>query len=114
VGLESCHVDTAIVTPPEKTPARRDTHRPPPGMAKAMATSQTGFSRIWRTFRFKPHLVDTSKLSKDPKFIEKVRDVVGLHLVRRLRHRMLCVDEMSGAPVRRPHGYISYGTTSLR
>lgn len=52
-------------------------------------------SRIWRTFGLKPHLVDTFKLSKDPQFIEKVRDVVGLYLDPPERAIVLCVDEKS-------------------
>ena len=49
-------------------------------MAGATGMSQTAVSRIWRAFGLKPHLVDTWKLSTDPLFIEKVRDVVGLYL----------------------------------
>ena len=42
--------------------------------------SQTAVSRIWRAFGLKPHRCDTFKLSTDPQFVEKVRDVVGLYL----------------------------------
>jgi hypothetical protein len=52
-------------------------------MATATGMSQTAISRIWRAFGLKPHLVDTWKLSTDPQFIDKVRDVVGLHPIRR-------------------------------
>src|SRR3712207_8690178 len=49
-------------------------------MAKAVGLNQTAVSRIWRAFGLKPHLVDDWKLSTDPQFIEKVRDIVGLYL----------------------------------
>jgi hypothetical protein len=60
--------------------------------------NQTAISRIWRAFGLKPHLVDTWKLSKDPQFIEKVRDVVGLYLDPPARAMVLAVDEKSRAP----------------
>ncbi len=85
--------------------------------------------RIWRAFGLKPHLVDTFKLSNDPLFIEKVRDVVGLYLNPPERAVVLCVDEKSGiqalnrsAPLlpmmpgiaeRRSFDYARAGTTDL-
>ncbi len=50
------------------------------GMAKKMGLSQTAISRIWRAFSLKPHRTETFKLSTDPLFVDKVRDVVGLYL----------------------------------
>jgi hypothetical protein len=55
--------------------------------------SQSAISRIWRAFGLKPHLVDTFKLSTDPQFIDKVRDVVGLYLNPPQAAMVLCVDE---------------------
>ena len=54
---------------------------------------QTAISRIWRAFGLQPHLVDTWKLSTDPLFIDKVRNVVGLHLDPPDTAMVLCVDE---------------------
>lgn len=62
-------------------------------MAKTMDMSQSAISRIWRAFGLKPHLVDTFKLSNDPLFIEKVRDIVGLYLNPPEAALVLCVDE---------------------
>ena len=86
-------------------------------------------SRIWRAFGLKPHQVETFKLSTDPLFIDKVRDVVGLYLDPPEKALVLCVDEksqiqaldrtapvlpmMPGMPERRTHDYVRHGTTSL-
>ena len=91
--------------------------------------SQTAVSRIWRAFGLKPHLVDTFKLSPDPLFVEKVRDVVGLYLNPPDGALVLCVDEKTqvqaldrtapvlplrpGLPERRTHDYVRHGTTNL-
>ncbi|MCH0557317.1 IS630 family transposase [Streptomyces sp. MUM 16J] len=98
-------------------------------MAKQSGLSQSTVSRIWRTFGLKPHQVDTFKLSKDPQFVEKVRDVVGLYLDPPERAIVLCVDEksqiqaldrsapvlpmMPGRPERRTHDYLRGGVTTL-
>jgi hypothetical protein len=58
--------------------------------------SQSAISRIWRAFGLKPQLVDTFKLSTDPRFVEKVRDVVGLYLNPPEAAMVLCVDEKTG------------------
>jgi hypothetical protein len=91
--------------------------------------SQSAISRIWRAFGLKPHLVDTFKLSTDPQFIDKVRDVVGLYLNPPQAAMVLCVDEKSqvqaldrtapvlpllpGTPQRATHDYTRHGTTNL-
>ena len=62
-------------------------------MAKATGMSQSAVSRIWRAFGLKPHLVDTFKLSSDPLFVDKVRDVVGLYINPPEGALVLCVDE---------------------
>ena len=64
-------------------------------MAVAVGLSQTAVSRIWRAFGLKPHQSDTFKLSTDPCFVEKVRDVVGLSMSSPERAIVLCVDEKS-------------------
>jgi transposase len=98
-------------------------------MAKEADISQHSVVRIWHAFGLKPHLEDTFKLSKDPFFIEKVRDIVGLYLDPPQRALVLSVDEKSqvqaldrtqpllpmspGYPERRSHDYVRNGTTSL-
>ena len=69
------------------------THWSRASMAAESGLSRSTIGRIWREFRLKPHLVDTFKLSADPQFIEKVRDVVGLYLDPPERALVLCVDE---------------------
>jgi transposase len=121
-------VEEVIVRTLETTP-KNATHWSTREMAKASGLSQSTISRIWRTFGLKPHLVDTFKLSKDPQFIEKVRDVVGLYLDPPERALVLCVDEksqiqaldrsapvlpmMPGMPERRTHDYVRGGVTTL-
>ena len=58
----------------------QDTHWSTRSMADETGLSQSSVSRIWRAFGLKPHLVETWKLSADPEFIAKVRDVVGIYL----------------------------------
>jgi len=122
-------VEEVVVKTLEEKPPSGDTHWSTRGMARNTGMSQTAVSRIWRAFGLKPHLVDTWKLSTDPQFIEKVRDVVGLYLDPPDKALVLCVDEksqmqaldrtapmlpmMPGVPGRTTHNYIRYGTTSL-
>jgi transposase len=91
--------------------------------------SQSAVSRIWRAFALKPHKVGDFKLSPDPQFIDKVRDIVGLYLNPPDAAVVLCVDEksqiqaldrtapvlplMPGVPERRTHDYVRNGTTNL-
>ncbi len=105
------------------------THWSTRGMAKAMGLSQTAIGRIWRAFGLQPHRTDTFKLSTDPLFVEKVRDVVGLYLNPPDRAIVLCVDEKSqvqaldrtqpllplgpGQAERGTHDYHRHGVTSL-
>ena len=121
-------VERVIVTTLEETP-RDATHWSTRSMAQAAGMSQSAVSRIWRAFGLKPHLVDTSKLSPDPLFIDKVRDIVGLYLNPPEAAVVLCVDEKSqiqaldrtapvlplipGTPERRTHDYRRHGTTNL-
>lgn len=121
-------VEDVLVRTLETTP-KGATHWSTREMAKQSGLSQSTISRIWRTFGLKPHQVDTFKLSKDPQFIEKVRDVVGLYLDPPERAVVLCVDEksqiqaldrsapvlpmMPGMPERRTHDYLRGGVTTL-
>src|SRR5271156_6002890 len=98
-------------------------------MAKASGLSQTAVVRIWRAFGLQPHRSESFKLSSDPFFVEKVRDVVGLYLAPPERAIVLRVDEKSqvqaldrpqpllplgpGQAERGTHDYVRHGTTSL-
>ena len=64
-------------------------------MAEEIGVSHMTVCRVWQTFGLKPHLRDTFKLSNDPPFLEKVRDIVGLYLNPPERALVLCVDEKS-------------------
>src|SRR5215213_9072399 len=85
-------VERVLVMTLETTP-KDATHWSTRSLARAIGMSQSAISRIWRAFGLKPHLVDTFKLSTDPQFIEKVRDVVGLYLNPPEAAMVLCVDE---------------------
>lgn len=105
------------------------THWSTRSMAKRSGMSQSAVSRIWRAFGLQPHRADTFKLSTDPLFVEKVRDVVGLYLNPPDRAVVLCVDEKTeiqaldrtapllplrpGQVERGTHDYVRHGTTSL-
>jgi transposase len=85
-------VEAVIVKTLEETPVDA-THWSTRSMAKATGMSQSAVSRIWRAFGLKPHLVDTFKLSPDPLFVDKVRDIVGLYINPPDGALVLCVDE---------------------
>jgi len=105
------------------------THWSTRSMAKASGMSQTAVARIWRAFALQPHRIETFKLSADPFFIEKVRDIVGLYLDPPQRAVVFCVDEKSqiqalerSQPLlplrpaqtqRHTHDYVRHGLTSL-
>ena len=98
-------------------------------MAKEIGHAPSTVHRIWRAFGLQPHRAETFKLSSDPLFVEKVRDIVGLYLSPPERAVVLCVDEKSqvqaldrtqpllpmrpGQAERRTHDYKRHGTTSL-
>ena len=121
-------VDRVVALTLESKP-KTATHWSTRLMAKASGESQTAVSRIWRAFGLKPHLQDTFKLSTDPLFVEKVRDITGLYLDPPQHAMVLCVDEKSqiqaldrtqpslplapGQVERHTHDYIRHGTTSL-
>lgn len=106
-------VEQVITATLESAPPHHDTHWSMRSMAAATGMSQTAISRIWRAFGLEPHLVETWKLSTDPQFVDKVRDVVGLYLSPPENALVLCVDEKSQMqaldrtaptlPVCRPH-----------
>ncbi|WP_408996928.1 hypothetical protein [Streptomyces ipomoeae] len=76
-----------------KNQAENATHWSTRSMAKEVGLPQSAIARIWRTLGLKPPLADTFKLSKDPQFIEKVRDVVGLYLAPPGHALVLCADD---------------------
>src|SRR6202158_1804220 len=105
------------------------THWSTRAMAKRCGLSQTMVSRIWRAFALQPHRTEGFKLSKDPLFIEKLRDIVGLYLNPPDKALALCVDEKSqiqaldrsqprlpmrpGQAERRTPDYLRHGTINL-
>lgn len=119
----------ALIVKTLETQPRDATHWSTRSMAKAIGVSQSMVSRVWRAFALQPHRSETFKLSKDPLFIEKVRDIVGLYLNPPDKALVLCVDEKSqiqaldrtapllpmrpGQVERRTHDYVRHGTTSL-
>jgi transposase len=118
-----------VITLTLESKPRGATHWSTYSMAEASGMSQSAVSRIWRAFALQPHRTGTFKLSTDPFFIEKVRDIVGLYLDPPDRAMVLCVDEKSqiqaldrtqpllpmrpGQIERRTHDYERHGTTSL-
>ena len=90
-------IEQVVVATLERTPADA-THWSRASMAAESGLSRSTVGRIWKTFGLKPHLSDTFKLSTDPQFIDKVRDVVGLYLDPPEKALVLCVDEKSRAP----------------
>lgn len=126
--IQDAQVEEAITVTLETKPANA-THWSTRSLAKKLGLSQTAVGRIWRAFGLQPHRADTFKLSTDPFFIDKVRDVVGLYLNPPDRAIVLCVDEKSqvqaldrtqpllpmtpGQAERGTHDYERHGTTSL-
>src|SRR4051794_22384075 len=90
--ITDAQVEQAVATTLEASPADA-THWSTRSLARAAGLSQTAVCRIWRAFALKPHRMETFKLSKDPLFVEKVRDIVGLYLAPPDRALVLCVDE---------------------
>jgi transposase len=121
-------VERLVALTLEEAP-RGATHWSTRSMARRAGMSQTAVSRIWRAFGLRPHRIEAFKLSSDPAFVEKVRDVVGLYLAPPERALVLCVDEKPqiqaaqgtapafpmrpGQPERRTHDYRRHGTVDL-
>jgi len=126
--IEDAQVEAVIARTLESVPTGA-THWSTRTMASEMGMSQTAVSRIWRAFGLQPHRQETFKLSTDPFFVDKVRDIVGLYLDPPLKAMVLCVDEKSqiqaldrtqpmlplapGIPEQRTHDYMRHGTTTL-
>jgi transposase len=91
------HVEKVLTATLEQQPPGGDTHWSTRSMARSTGMSQSAISRIWRAFGLKPHVVQTWKLSTDPQFIDKVRDVVGLYMSPPENALVLCVDELCEA-----------------
>jgi transposase len=121
-------VERVIVKTLEQQPSNA-THWSTRSMAQATGMSQSAVSRIWRAFGLKPQQAEAFKLSPDPQFIDKVRDIVGLYLNPPEAAVVLCVDEkaqiqaldrtapvlplLPGVAERRTHDYVRNGTTNL-
>lgn len=114
---------TLQTTPPGAT------HWSVRAMAKAQGLSRMAVQRIWKAHQLQPHRVESFKLSRDPQFVDKVRDVVGLYLNPPDKALVFSVDEKSqiqaldrtapllplrpGIPARQSHDYKRHGTTTL-
>lgn len=126
--IADAEVERVVTLTLESTP-RDATHWSTRAMAARCGLSQSTIGRIWRAFGLQPHRAETFKLSRDPLFIDKVRDIVGLYLDPPDRALVLSVDEKSqiqaldrsqpllpmrpGHVERRTHDYVRHGTTSL-
>jgi len=121
-------IEKVITKTLESMPAN-GTHWSTRLMAAETGLTQNAIVRIWHAFGLQPHRVENFKFSKDPQFVEKVRDIVGLYLNPPDRAMVLCVDEKSqvqalnrtepilplapGVPARQSHDYQRHGVTSL-
>ena len=126
--LSDTEVERVLAMTLESIP-KDATHWSTRSMAQACGLSHTTVRRIWNAFALAPHRSESFKLSKDPLFIEKVRDIVGLYLNPPTKALVLCVDEKAqiqaldrsqpvlpmrpGQNERRSHDYTRHGTTSL-
>ena len=126
--LSDDEVERVLTMTLESTP-KNATHWSTRSLAAACGLSHASVHRVWRAFALAPHRSETFKLSQDPLFIEKVRDIVGLYLNPPDKALVLCVDEKSqiqaldrsqpilpmrpGQAERRAHDYKRHGTTSL-
>ena len=125
--VSDAEVERVLAMTLESLP-RDATHWSTRSLAQQCGLSRSTISRIWRAFSLQPHRSETFKLSKDPLFIDKVRDIVGLYMNPPDRALVLCVDEKSqiqaldrtqpllpmrpGQAERRSHDYKRHGTTS--
>ncbi|RKS05160.1 transposase [Nocardiopsis sp. Huas11] len=126
--ITDAQVEAVVAATLESTPAP-DTHWSTRSMAEHTGMTQNAVWRIWNAFGLQPHRQESFKISTDPFFIDKVRDVVGLYLDPPERAVALCVDEksqiqalnrtqpvlpmMPGTPERATHDYVRAGVTSL-
>ena len=126
--ITDAHVERVITTTLEETPMDA-THWSTRRLARQLGMSQSAVTRIWHAFGLEPHKSEAFKLSKDPLFIDKVRDVVGLYLAPPDRALVLAVDEKPqiqategtapvlplrpGQPEQHTHDYVRHGTRDL-
>jgi len=126
--ISDADVQRVLTLTLEKRPPEA-THWSTRSLARRSGLSQSAVSRIWRAFALQPHRAETFQLSKDPLFLEKVRDIVGLYLHPPDQALVLCADEKTqiqaldrsqpllpmrpGQAERRTHDYVRHGTTSL-
>jgi transposase len=126
--VKDAQIEAVIVRTLESKP-KDATHWSTRSMAQDSGLSHMTIRRIWNAFGLEPHRTETFKLSTDPQFVERVRDIVGLYLNPPDRAVVLCVDEKSqiqaldrsqpvlpmrpGQAERRSHDYLRHGTTSL-
>lgn len=126
--LSDKEVERVLTMTLEATP-KNATHWSTRSLAAACGLSSSSVHRVWRAFALAPHRSESFKLSTDPLFIDKVRDIVGLYLDPPDKALVLCVDEKSqiqaldrsqpilpmrpGQVERRAHDYKRHGTTSL-
>lgn len=127
-SITDAQVEQVVTQTLESIPSN-STHWSSRLMAQKTGLSQTAIVRIWRAFGLQPHRVENFKFSKDPQFVEKVRDIVGLYMNPPEHAIVLCVDEKSqvqalnrtqpilplgpGVPARQTHDYQRHGVTSL-
>jgi transposase len=126
--IDDSRVEAVVVKTLESVP-KGATHWSTRLMARETGMTQNAILRIWHAFGLQPHRQETFKLSTDPMFVDKVRDIVGLYMNPPLKAMVLCVDEKSqiqaldrtqpmlplapGLPERRTHDYVRHGTTTL-
>ena len=126
--IDDERIEATIVRTLESLPPGA-THWSSRGMARASGLSVSTVQRVWRAFGLQPHRMETFKLSTDPNFVAKVRDIVGLYVSPPAHALVLCLDEKSqiqaldrsqpmlpmrpGQVARRTHDYTRHGTTSL-
>ena len=126
--LSDAEVERVLTMTLESTP-KNATHWSTRSLAAACGLSRSSVHRVWQAFALAPHRSETFKLSRDPLFIDKVRDIVGLYMDPPEKALVLCVDEKSqiqaldrsqpilpmrpGQAERRAHDYKRNGTTSL-
>jgi transposase len=127
-SITDTEVEEVITQTLESMP-ENSTHWSSRLMAKKTGLSQTAIVRIWRAFGLQPHRVENFRFSKNPQFVEKVRDIVGLYMNPPDHAIALWVDEESqvqalnrtqpilplapGVPARQSHDYEGHGVTPL-
>ncbi|HKU41107.1 MAG TPA: IS630 family transposase [Polyangiales bacterium] len=127
-SVTDAEVEAVLVKTLEEKPKGR-THWSTRSMAENVGLSHTTIGRVWRTFGLKPHVARSFKISDDPQFVDKVRDVVGLYMNPPDHAVVFSFDEKSqvqaleraqpilpmdlGQPERQTHNYLRHGTLDL-